>query len=173
MNSTIFREYDIRGLVPQELNPETMGLIGKAFGTHLRSLNLKTISVGGDVRTHTRGLMDAFIAAVNSTGIDQAAAITLRREPSALVTRTVGPWLIRRLACSRATAWKREGCRSMAWMRGWPWTGKRRAVHSLPECRRNRPISGLVAKTRRKPARFAKWVRLGLPQTTQAGTMPA
>jgi phosphomannomutase/phosphoglucomutase len=70
MNSTIFREYDIRGLVPQELNPETMGLIGKAFGTHLRSLNLKTISVGGDVRTHTRGLMDAFIAAVNSTGID-------------------------------------------------------------------------------------------------------
>ena len=70
MNSTIFREYDIRGLVPQELNPETMGLIGKAFGTHLRSLNLKNISVGGDVRTHTRGLMDAFIAAVNSTGID-------------------------------------------------------------------------------------------------------
>ena len=45
---------------------------------------------------------------VNSTGIDQAAAITLRRLPSALrlVTRTVGPWLTRRLACSRATRWK-------------------------------------------------------------------
>jgi phosphomannomutase/phosphoglucomutase len=68
--SSIFREYDIRGLVPSELNDETVALIGKAFGTHLRALNLRTISVGGDVRTHTRGLMDAFIAAVNSTGID-------------------------------------------------------------------------------------------------------
>ena len=28
---------------------------------------------------------------VNSTGIDQAAAITLRRAPAALVTSTVGP----------------------------------------------------------------------------------
>ena len=44
----VFREYDIRGLVPSELNPETMALIGKGFGTHLCSLNLKTISVGGD-----------------------------------------------------------------------------------------------------------------------------
>jgi phosphomannomutase/phosphoglucomutase len=70
LNTSIFREYDIRGLVPSELNPESMTLIAKAFGTHLRSLNLKTISVGGDVRTHTRELMDAFIAAINSTGID-------------------------------------------------------------------------------------------------------
>src|SRR6187431_3079280 len=43
---------------------------------------------------------------VNSTGIDQAAAITLRRPPCALVTSTVGPWLTRRLACSRATGRK-------------------------------------------------------------------
>ncbi len=70
LSPSIFREYDIRGLVPSELNPETIALIGKAFGTHLRVLGLKTISVGGDVRTHTRELMDAFIAGVNSTGVD-------------------------------------------------------------------------------------------------------
>lgn len=70
ISPSIFREYDIRGLVPSELNTGTIAAIGKAFGTHLRSLDLKTISVGGDVRTHTRELMDAFIAAVNSTGID-------------------------------------------------------------------------------------------------------
>jgi hypothetical protein len=43
---------------------------------------------------------------VNSTGIDQAAAMTLRRPPCALVTSTVGPWLSRRLACARATGRK-------------------------------------------------------------------
>ena len=70
MNSSIFREYDIRGLVPKELNAETITLIAKAFGTRLRGQGAKVISVGGDVRTHTRGLMDAFIAGVNQTGID-------------------------------------------------------------------------------------------------------
>jgi hypothetical protein len=40
---------------------------------------------------------------VNSTGMDQAAAITLRRPPCALVTSTVGPWLIKRLAWCSAT----------------------------------------------------------------------
>jgi len=45
---------------------------------------------------------------VNSTGIDHAAAITLRRVPSALrlVISTVGPWLTRRLAWPSATGWK-------------------------------------------------------------------
>lgn len=70
LSPAIFREYDIRGLVPSELNPDSIALIAKAFGTHLRSLDLKTISVGGDVRTHTRELMDAFITAINATGID-------------------------------------------------------------------------------------------------------
>ena len=65
LTPSIFREYDIRGLVPSELNPESIALIGKAFGTHLRALDKKIISVGGDVRTHTRELMDAFIAAIN------------------------------------------------------------------------------------------------------------
>jgi len=40
---------------------------------------------------------------VNSTGIDQAAAITLRRSPCFVLTRTVGPWLTRRLAWRSST----------------------------------------------------------------------
>jgi phosphomannomutase/phosphoglucomutase len=69
LSPSIFREYDIRGLVPKELNIDSIALIAKTFGTHLHSLGLKRIAVGGDVRTHTRELMDAFIAAINSTGI--------------------------------------------------------------------------------------------------------
>jgi phosphomannomutase/phosphoglucomutase len=70
MNTTIFREYDIRGLVPSELNAETVTAISRAFGTSLVKQGAKVIAVGGDVRTHTRELMDAFIAGVTSTGID-------------------------------------------------------------------------------------------------------
>ncbi len=70
MNPSIFREYDIRGRVPQDLNADAVTRIAKAFGTQLRRRGAKTISVGGDVRTHTRGLMDAFIAAANATGLD-------------------------------------------------------------------------------------------------------
>jgi len=40
---------------------------------------------------------------VNSTGIDHAAAITLRRPACSLLTSTVGPWLMSRLAWARLT----------------------------------------------------------------------
>lgn len=70
MNPSIFREYDIRGLHPQDLNPDTVGRIGGAFGTVLREKGLKTIAVGGDVRLHTPEIKDGFIAAVLATGID-------------------------------------------------------------------------------------------------------
>jgi phosphomannomutase/phosphoglucomutase len=70
MNNTIFREYDIRGLHPQDLTPDTVSRIAKAFGTVLRERGLKTISVGGDVRLHTPEIKEGFIAGVTSTGID-------------------------------------------------------------------------------------------------------
>ncbi len=70
LNPSIFREYDIRGLVPQDLNPSTMELIAKAFGSTLIRRGGKKAAVGGDVRLHTRELMDAFIAGLRSTGVD-------------------------------------------------------------------------------------------------------
>ena len=36
MNKSIFREYDIRGMVGQDLNAETVELLGKGVGTYLR-----------------------------------------------------------------------------------------------------------------------------------------
>jgi phosphomannomutase / phosphoglucomutase len=70
MNSSIFREYDIRGLHPQDLTPDTVRRIAMAFGTVLRERGLRKISVGGDVRLHTPEIMEGFIAGVNATGID-------------------------------------------------------------------------------------------------------
>ena len=70
MNSSIFREYDIRGLHPEDLNPDTVRRIAMAFGSVLRERGLKRISVGGDVRLHTPEIKAGFIAGVNATGID-------------------------------------------------------------------------------------------------------
>ncbi len=70
MNNSIFREYDIRGLHPQDLNPDTVARIGGAFGTMLRERGLRKISVGGDVRLHTPEIKRNFITAVLATGID-------------------------------------------------------------------------------------------------------
>jgi len=37
MNPNIFREYDIRGLVDQDLTDETVWLIGRGLATYLSS----------------------------------------------------------------------------------------------------------------------------------------
>ena len=51
MNPQIFREYDIRGLVKEDLAPENVELIGKAIGTYIRRDGGKTLTLGWDVRT--------------------------------------------------------------------------------------------------------------------------
>lgn len=70
MNDSIFREYDIRGLHPQDLTPDTVRRIAMAFGTVLKERGLKRISVGGDVRLHTPEIKEGFISGVTATGID-------------------------------------------------------------------------------------------------------
>lgn len=70
MNPSIFREYDIRGLHPQDLTPDTVRRIAGAFGSMLREKGLKKIAVGGDVRLHTPEIKEGFIAAALATGID-------------------------------------------------------------------------------------------------------
>jgi phosphomannomutase / phosphoglucomutase len=70
MNLSIFREYDIRGVYPRDLDDEAVVGIAKAFGTLLRKQGKKRISVGGDVRLSTESIKATFIDCVNSTGID-------------------------------------------------------------------------------------------------------
>lgn len=67
----IFRAYDIRGRVPEQLNPAASELVGKAFGTVLRRLEKSDhpiVVVGRDARTHGPGLEEALIAGLMSTG---------------------------------------------------------------------------------------------------------
>jgi len=70
VNPQIFRQYDIRGIVGEDLNNEVLYLIGKAYGTYLRRKGLKNTVIGGDVRLSTREFMNSAIKGLNEVGID-------------------------------------------------------------------------------------------------------
>ena len=50
INAQIFRQYDIRGIVGEDLTEESLYLIGKGYGTYMRNKGLKTIAIGCLVR---------------------------------------------------------------------------------------------------------------------------
>ena len=70
VNPQIFREYDIRGLVGEDLNEETVELLGKAFGTYCLSFDLREAIVARDNRPSSEPYRDALIAGITSTGCD-------------------------------------------------------------------------------------------------------
>lgn len=70
IKSEIFRQYDIRGVVGEQLTNESYYLIGKGFGSMLREKGLQSIVIGGDARHSTREFMDAFIKGALETGCE-------------------------------------------------------------------------------------------------------
>ncbi|MDD4308949.1 MAG: phosphomannomutase/phosphoglucomutase [Candidatus Cloacimonetes bacterium] len=70
IKAQVFRQYDIRGVVDEELNEESYYLIGKGFGSYIREKELKSIVVGGDARHSTQKFMNAFIKGALETGCD-------------------------------------------------------------------------------------------------------
>lgn len=72
MNSCIFREYDIRGVIGQELLIEECYHLGKALITFLANKNAgtDTIIIGRDGRTHSQAIFDKFSKAATDMGFD-------------------------------------------------------------------------------------------------------
>jgi len=70
INPTIFRQYDIRGVVDQDLTNETLFLIGKGYGTYLRRIGGKTAAIGGDARLSTPVFKEHFIKGLLEVGVD-------------------------------------------------------------------------------------------------------
>ena len=70
--SAIFREYDIRGVACKDLAGDTAVLIGKAFGSMVKSFipKAKQVSVGRDVRLSSDELAAGLIKGIVSSGID-------------------------------------------------------------------------------------------------------
>ena len=69
----IFREYDIRGVVGRDLDPETSGAIARAFGTYLRRAGVRRAAVGHDNRASSEALYRAAVQGLAETGCDVLA----------------------------------------------------------------------------------------------------
>lgn len=70
MNPLIFREYDIRGMVGKDLTPDVVREIGRGYGTMMRNLGKRHITVGRDNRLSSKDFRDALVDGILSTGID-------------------------------------------------------------------------------------------------------
>lgn len=69
----IFKAYDVRGIVPDQLNEPIARDIGRAFSALLRDSPAElanTVVVGRDMRSHSPGLCDALIDGLTSSGAD-------------------------------------------------------------------------------------------------------
>ncbi len=71
MSASIFKAYDIRGLVGDEITPEFTFATGAAFARFLKSEREPgTVVIGEDMRPSSPELADAFSAGVTSQGLD-------------------------------------------------------------------------------------------------------
>jgi phosphomannomutase / phosphoglucomutase len=70
MNPQVFREYDVRGIVDQDLNPDFVRQLGKAIGAYARRQQVKTMTAGRDCRLSSETYLNAITEGIRSTGID-------------------------------------------------------------------------------------------------------
>jgi len=64
--SSIFREYDIRGIYEKELNEQSVKLIGYYLGQQIGKGNV--VSIGYDARSHSPILRDYLTSGLNAAG---------------------------------------------------------------------------------------------------------
>ena len=70
INTNIFRGYDIRGIVPTEIDIDTAYTIGLGFGSHIKSLGKTTCIIGHDNRISSEDLYNALMTGIKQTGIN-------------------------------------------------------------------------------------------------------
>ncbi len=70
LSPTIFREYDIRGLVDEDLTEEAVHLVGRALGTRIREAGGRSAAVGRDARLSGPRFAAAMISALRACGVD-------------------------------------------------------------------------------------------------------
>ena len=68
--ASIFRAYDIRGIVGKTLTPETVQLIGKALGSEAAARGETTIVVARDGRISGPAMVEALKNGILETGRD-------------------------------------------------------------------------------------------------------
>jgi phosphomannomutase/phosphoglucomutase len=70
MNPEVFREYDVRGIVDRDLNPDFVRELGQAIGAYAMRHEVRTMTVGRDCRLSSETYLQAVMEGISSTGID-------------------------------------------------------------------------------------------------------
>jgi phosphomannomutase len=70
LSASIFKAYDIRGVVPATLDAEVAEALGKAFGSAARAAGEKAVAVGRDGRLSGPALVEALIRGLVATGVE-------------------------------------------------------------------------------------------------------
>ncbi len=86
MNRNIFREYDIRGIVGEQLTDETVAIVARAVGTFFNRNDAKRIAVGFDARMSSPRFRDLLVKGFNETGCD---VVLIGRVPTPVLYHTV------------------------------------------------------------------------------------
>lgn len=68
INTDIFRQYDIRGVVDKDLTHETVELLGKGIGSYFRANNRREVALGRDCRLSSPRFSEALSTGLLSTG---------------------------------------------------------------------------------------------------------
>jgi phosphomannomutase/phosphoglucomutase len=66
----LFREYDLRGIVGQELTESIAEQVGRAYCTYVKDGGVKTVSVGRDGRLSSPGLFKALVKGLLAGGLN-------------------------------------------------------------------------------------------------------
>ena len=70
LNPHIFRAYDVRGRIGDDVNPGVFRQVGRAYATLIRRNGGRTVAVGQDNRESSAGLKAGFIEGVRAAGVD-------------------------------------------------------------------------------------------------------
>ena len=70
IDPTIFKAYDIRGIVGKNVDETFAEHLGRAFGSEAVAAGEKAVAVGRDGRVSGPGLAAALIRGLKSTGLD-------------------------------------------------------------------------------------------------------
>jgi len=68
--ASAFKAYDIRGVVPDALNPAFARALGRAFGARARALGQAAVAVGRDGRLSSPELAAALVQGLRQAGVD-------------------------------------------------------------------------------------------------------
>ena len=69
-SASIFKAYDIRGVVPSTLDTQVAEALGKAFGSAARAAGEKSVAVGRDGRLSGPSITEALIRGLVATGVE-------------------------------------------------------------------------------------------------------